>query len=291
MKRPHQLYLSILAIFAVLYTPLSDAESSVWVVEKGDFKLYLGGTLHLLSAEDFPLPEEYDRAYSQSSTLVFEADISQAQTTQGQAKAMSAMMYKDGRTLDSVLQPDTYAQLETYLLSKGLPMAVLNQFTAGGISVTISALEMQTLGLTEAGVDQYFMSKAAADNKPSLYLETLEAQLQFIATLGDGHEDELISYTLADLKRMPTLLADMRTQWRHGDIAGMDASMIDELRQQFPTAYHSLMVERNHAWMPQIEHMMQNSEIEFILVGAAHLAGKDGLIRLLLDKDYKVWQF
>lgn len=285
----HEKYQYLLkALFLIFFSVSAQAETSVWLVEKGDSKFYLGGTLHLLSASDFPLPAEYDQAYSESETLVFEADITQASSLEGQAMAMSAMMYKDGRTLQSVLKPKTYQQLEAYLQPKGMPMIIFNQFTAGGMSVTISALEMQALGYTQGGVDQYFINKAQVDGKPQLFLERLEEQLAFIASLGEGQEDEIIEYSLDEIKRMPAMLNSMKRQWRTGDIEGLESTAIAEMRLKFPSAYQSLLVERNQNWMPQLKQMMNTKTVEFILVGAAHLAGNEGLVQQLIEQGYKV---
>lgn len=46
------------------------------------------------------------------------------------------------------------------------------------------------------------------------------------------------------------------------------------------------MVKRNLTWMPAIQKMLATPEIEFILVGAAHLAGDRGLIALLRQKGF-----
>lgn len=41
------------------------------------------------------------------------------------------------------------------------------------------------------------------------------------------------------------------------------------------------MVSRNSNWLPEIKKMLATPEVEFILVGAAHLAGDDGLLSQL----------
>jgi len=271
-----------------LSSSLVISDSSVWLIEKEGKKLYLGGTLHLLSAEDFPLPSEYDQAYKQSDTLVFEADIRAANSAQGQAMALSAMMYKDGRTLETVLQPKTYQLLAAHFESKGMPIAMLNQFTVGGVSVTISLLEMQALGYTQGGVDQYYMQRAVTDAKPMLFLEKLEEQLAFVASLGEGQEDKMIEYSLLEIERLPTVLNQMKEDWRSGDMAGLEESAVSEMRELFPAVYESLLVERNRNWMPQIVQMMQTEVTELVLVGAAHLVGEDGLLGLLEAQGYKI---
>ena len=38
------------------------AETSVWRVSNGDSELFIGGTIHVLSATDYPLPIEFEQA-------------------------------------------------------------------------------------------------------------------------------------------------------------------------------------------------------------------------------------
>jgi uncharacterized protein YbaP (TraB family) len=54
--------------------------------------------------------------------------------------------------------------------------------------------------------------------------------------------------------------------------------------------YERLVVERNRAWLPQIEALLTRPTPAFIVVGAAHLVGPDGLINTLKAKGYTVQQ-
>ena len=38
--------------------------ASIWLVRSGDNVIYLGGTVHLLRPSDYPLPDEFDEAYT-----------------------------------------------------------------------------------------------------------------------------------------------------------------------------------------------------------------------------------
>ena len=281
------LFIRFLSLFfaADLY-----AQSSVWSVEKDGNKLYLGGTMHVLSAADFPLPPEYDQAYMDSQTLVFETDLAQMNTLTTQARIMSAMMYGDGRTLSTVLSAETHQLLSQQLASRGMPIALMEGFSAGGISLMLTVLELQQLGFGLEGVDQFYHSKALADNKNLDFLESIEQQINFIRVLGEGIEEEVILHTLNDLEQLPGLMDGMRNQWRNGDLGGMEESMLAELKAEFSEVYKVLMSDRNNAWMPKIESMLQSPEIEFVLVGGAHMVGTDGLIAQLQSLGYSIEQ-
>ena len=44
-----------------------------------------------------------------------------------------------------------------------------------------------------------------------------------------------------------------------------------------PELYQRLLVERNQNWMPHVERCLTENAGCFVVVGAAHLVGKDGL--------------
>src|SRR4051812_27844848 len=51
---------------------ITTGQSSVWRVDKDGHHLYMGGTIHLLRKEDYPLPDVFEEAYRDSKKLVFE---------------------------------------------------------------------------------------------------------------------------------------------------------------------------------------------------------------------------
>jgi uncharacterized protein len=48
--------------------------------------------------------------------------------------------------------------------------------------------------------------------------------------------------------------------------------------------------DRNRRWLPQIEKLLAQGDNALVVVGAAHLVGKDGVIELLRDRGYTVEQ-
>jgi uncharacterized protein YbaP (TraB family) len=53
--------------------------------------------------------------------------------------------------------------------------------------------------------------------------------------------------------------------------------------------YQSLLVDRNRRWMPALESCLSTRRC-FIVVGAAHLVGPDGLVTMLRQRGYRVEQ-
>ncbi|MEX0963187.1 MAG: TraB/GumN family protein [Pseudohongiellaceae bacterium] len=78
--------------------------------------------------------------------------------------------------------------------------------------------------------------------------------------------------------------------WRSGDSSGLSKLFVQEMKTEAPELYDSLLYQRNLRWVPQIDQMLQDSNTEFVLVGAAHLVGEGGLLDLLAQKGYEIEQ-
>lgn len=274
----------------LLTCTMAFAASPVWKVTDGISTVYIGGTVHLLGSNDYPLPDAYNIAYKNSQKLVFETDLTQMESSSTQSLMMQKMMLPAGQTLKSILTPSTYQKLQDYMTPKGIPIEMMQGFKPAMISVTLSMMEIQKLGQAGTGVDKFYQLQAIQDKKQVGKLEEIEAQIDFIASMGKGQEDEFILYTLRDLKVLPQMLANIKKAWRIGDIAKLTELGISPLKNEFPAIYKTLMTDRNNDWMPQILDMFKDTQTEFVLVGALHLAGSDGLIAQLKSKGYSVEQ-
>ena len=267
------------------------AEASVgpvWKVSKGDHHLFVGGTIHVLSAEDYPLPSGFDQAYLASDVLVFEADISQMQTPQIQQLILDRTQYRQGQSLRADISDDTYAYLQRFSTKRGVDIQNLTQFKAGMVTIILTLNELSLLGQAGQGVDDFFHQRAVADNKPIYFLETIEQQIDFLANMGVGQQDDLLVYTLKELDNLRLELTKLKSAWRSGDPEELEAVALAPWQADFPVLYESLLVKRNQAWLPQLENMLATPEVEYVLVGALHLSGDAGVLTMLRERGYLV---
>ena len=281
-------YLILLCLMIPFHT---FAETSLWKVSKGDSELFIGGTIHVLSASDYPLPIEFEQAYKQSHTIVFETDLAAMALPETQQELLQRVMYKEGRTLKDDLSAETYKALVDYAASVGLMIESLNQFKPPMVMITLLMNELHRLGMADTGVDNFFNQKAIADGKSIGELESVQVQLDVIENMGKGHEDEMILSTIAEMKELPLIMDEMKQAWRKGDMNTLEKIGVSEMKTDFPDLYRLLLVERNNAWIPKIEVMLATPEIELVLVGALHLVADEGVITRLRSLGYKVELF
>lgn len=282
-------YATMCIALLLSFTP-ANADTSVWKVSKGDSHIYLGGTVHVLSQSDYPLPKEFDEAYAASDVVVFETDITAMSNPANAQLLMSKLQYQDGSNIRDHLSPETIRALDTHFEMRGMSLEQFANFKPSMLYMALTMIELQIIGIDAAGVDMHFASKATADNKPQLMFETPEEQIDFIANIGADDPDQMLEYTLRDLANLQSMMDSLLDAWREGDSKSLDDQMIDLMAEDYPQMYQTLLVKRNNNWLPQLTSFFKTDEIEFVMVGAAHLVGEVGLLELLREAGYSVEQ-
>ncbi|PRO72506.1 TraB/GumN family protein [Alteromonas alba] len=262
--------------------------ASVWQVSKAGNTVYIGGTLHILSPEDFPLPNAYGIAYNQADKLVFETDIAGLNSPRFQQDSRARLTYGDGTQLKDVLSNETYQALKAHLTARQMDITSMANYTPALISITLSFAELRLLGLTSQGVDEFYYFKAMTDGKALDWFESPQQQLEFIAALGGADEDQMIRYALDDVKQLPQALGELKKYWQSGDMEALYQSQGKSFNDDFPEIYQQLLVQRNENWLPAIEEMLTSAQTEFVLVGTMHLSGPDSVLDMLIKRGYSV---
>lgn len=270
---------------------ITHAKSSVWKASKDNKHLFLGGTVHMISEDDYPLPCEFEAAYSVSDKLFFETDIASLENPEVAMNLIKKGTYSYGDSLDKKLTPNTLAALKKYISSLGLPSEGFMKYKPGLLLSYITVIELNRMGIKSEGVDQYFSKLALRDNKPVSYFEKPEEQIEFLTNIGVGNEESFIQYLVENAGQLENQFLGMRETWRNGEIEALaDFSEIDLLRENFPKVFASLIEKRNQNWLAQIDALIKTPDIEYVLVGALHMAEEEGLLAQLESKGYQIDQ-
>lgn len=277
-----------LLVFGVMVATVANA-ASVFKVSKGDDVVYIGGTFHLLTQQDYPLPEAYNKAYKASDELFFETDIAELSNPATMQKMMAIMVYQDGNTLKTGLDEKTFARVEEYLTSKKLSVNQFLPLNPTGFMLTVTILEYQMRGFTAEGVDKFYYDKALADDKKVSWFETLDEQLAIMDSFDNGDPNGLINYSLDQMGEIDGLITDLHQSWRSGDMETLN-KLGNENMGDYPEIYDAMLTNRNNKWMNDIVKMFGDDNTEFVLVGALHLPGKVGVLTQLEKLGYKVEQ-
>jgi uncharacterized protein YbaP (TraB family) len=128
-------------------------------------------------------------------------------------------------------------------------------------------------------------------NKDIIELETLEFQVGLLSSF----PDELIIKSLQEeLDNIPTQedVQELFDAWANGDAEKMETLAFEGLADEPELApyYEKMFDERNFNMAQKIEDFLADDEIYFVVVGAGHLVGENGLINLLSEAGYDVEQ-
>lgn len=267
----------------------ASAQTSLYEIAKGDQKIYLGGTIHVLRKSDYPLPPEFEQAYQAANILVLETDMKKANSPEFGQQMAQAFRYGGSKKLSGDLQPELWNELRAFADKRQFPIEQMNIYKAMYVGLALSVAEMQNLGFGAGlGVDAYFYQKAISSGKTTQALETTDEVLVRLASLANMDANLVIKSTLRDLYNLESVLAKSLDYWRAGELEKLDQEMAADMRKETPQIYQQLLIARNQAWLPKIEQMFTTPELELVLVGSLHLSSQEGLLAQLQQRGYRI---
>ena len=183
------------------------------------------------------------------------ADPSMAQ------KLLAAAGYDDGRTLSQVLPPAMREKFNRILAQRGASIAQFDAYEPWFVNLSLMLGISQQMGFSpQQGLDTYLMQRAAAQGKATGGLETIETQLSVLDATPMTEQVISLKEFLDKPTEMPGMLSDLHQAWRDGDIARLDTLTREEMRSKTPETYRIVNTERNDAWVPQIQQMLDGAE-------------------------------
>lgn len=283
----------VFLLFAAVVSAAESDRGIFWQAEKAGRTVYLLGSVHLATADFYPLRPDIERAYADSDALVVEADIVAAESDMAlQQQIMLQSLYQGDRSLRDDLSPAVYKQLQSWLQQRRLPEGMFIRQRPAIAMISISMVEMQAQGLDpRLGIDRHFLKKAKRDGKPIVELEGVLQQLRLLNSL--KNPSLLLQQTLEQLEDMQNFVPKMTSAWKRGDSESLYRLIIAESLQEHPE-YHSLydilFFQRNRTMAEKIASGAPSYQSLFVIVGAGHLVGNESVIERLREQGYKVQQ-
>jgi uncharacterized protein len=268
----------------------SAANNFLWKATKGQGSLYLVGSVHLLTKDYYPLSPTLDRAFRDSDLLVEEVDMGEMISTESQLQMMMTGMLPAGQSLDKVVSPATLAAVNKRIETLGMPIEPLKRLKPWLLSLTLLTLEWQKAGFdADLGLDKHFYDLARSDARTVQGLETVAFQISRFDGMTMDEQDRLLAETLKELDTQQAAVTALADAWKAGDVPTVERLVLQDLRSD-PRVYQRMLVDRNRDWLPKLEALFARRGRAFVVVGAAHLVGPDGLLAMLRARGYTVEQ-
>ncbi len=264
-----------------------------WRISKGKQRGYLMGSIHFGKASMYPLSVTLLNAFKGSDALVVEANVVDADPGMLAQTMMSNGVYSDGTTLKTVLDADTWGKLNVTSTSLGIPVSMVEGMRPWFASMTLTALALKGIGLNESlGIDRHFLDLAKKQRKPIRELESVKQQLALLSGLSQKAQVGMLQQTLKDVGNAKVYFDTMLQSWQRGDPQALDKLFVDDMKKSpVGDELHRLMLtDRNIAMTKGVDAMLRGGCNCFVVVGAAHLGGEKGIIKLLQAKGYKAEQ-
>ncbi len=243
---------------------------------------WLFGTIHALPHPLAWRTPFVSAALDQSNRLAVE--IAALNDDAAGAKTFASLAHGPPQSPLSVkVSPALQADLDKLMQRGGLQPA---QFTH--IKTWAAALMLAQVAeagtQTKWGIDRALLRDTA---KPVTELEGMARQLSLFDSLPEADQRALLTTVVADADHASAEADKLAEEWRTGDMAGIAR----ETHRGFmanPALRQTLYVRRNQAWAAAISGELAAGIHPFVAVGAAHMAGDDGLPELLHAQGYTV---
>ncbi len=262
--------------------PADPARPLLWRISDADNRVYLLGSFHLLKKTDYPLPADIEHALADAEHVVFEVTPAELADPTVPMKMLRRALTPGDAAFGKVAPSATAAKVRAQLASLGLSAEQFDRLEPWMVSVTLVTALGQKHGYSpEHGLDRHLMARAAALGKPTAGLETLDSQLDALDATPLAEQLASIEETVAEGEDLAARLDELHAAWRGGHVAKLERLAVADMREKTPDTYRRLNVERNRAWMPQVEALLARGKGEdaLVVVGALHLLGPDGLVQ------------
>jgi uncharacterized protein YbaP (TraB family) len=241
---------------------------------------YIYGTIHIMPKKQFAISESITTALKECESLVMEVDINMDLKTKIDAAQRS--MLPNGKTIADITSAENAQKIKQFCVdslhwkeSKYVRMSRLTPFF-------LTSIILQDL-IGKSKSFEVELNKLAEKNKmTTLGLETIQMQMDLV---NDVPYEEQIKLLLEGLTTNNSEYNTMLNCYLKQDLNKLGELMNEaDLSPEFNANF---LVKRNQNWIPQISKMVQEKPI-FIAVGAGHLPGEQGVLKLLQEAGYTV---
>lgn len=262
-------------------------ETLLWKITGPGLKpSYLFGTLHLIGEDHFIWTEEMQEAFDASKELVLEVDISQLTTYATNLQRFAPM--RDGSSLNTLLSEEDYKYIYHFFEQRPKNQAFFNMGQTWCPFIHISLLYPDILTSPIKRYKSELIKKAKVKDKTIRGLSDHEAYFELLHQLPYKKQADQLVALIKDLQNDRQIIQNALPL-----LAAYQAQQVDkfyELIQKHDIGsldFNSFPIDHHRTWLPKII-AQSKKRASFYAIGARHLGGPNGLIRLLRKEGYKV---
>jgi len=259
-------------------------------------KIYLLGSIHVAPQSMYPLPKEIEDAFAASQVLNVEVDLRKDGGTldtpanqQAAAQKLFAspdVLYPAGDDLWKHLDKETAGKVRDWCKKAGAPDDIVATMRPWLVCIALMGSEFASLGLdTTSGIDEHFLKESTNSPKTVEQIETFDSQLKLFESMPEADQIANLKENLNEVDNARAILQKMFDGWLSGDEkeVGSDDSLAAD-----PATDKAFLTDRNLVMANFVEKELKSGTRAFVVVGAAHMVGDDGIVALLRKRGYTV---
>ena len=269
--------------------PAVSAASFYWeAAAPGGGKLFLLGSVHIGDGRALELDPRVESAWQRADALVVEVDTHALSPVDALDITNRYGLMPPDQTLRDLVSADTYEALRAYVKKRHFPLEAANHMRPWLLAQVVSQLEYQAAGYdAENGVDAWFLKRAG--QKPVIELESIDEQMALFASLPDALQEKLLREVLDNTDDFIAVTHAILRAWEEGDEKGLAELVLGSRDDpELATFYRRVFAERNQRMSERLVALAADGRARFVVVGAGHLIGPEGVPALLAERGFQV---
>jgi len=273
------------------------AEGLLWRASRGNTRITLFGTYHYQHRKTGAHLDRLKPMIEAAQTVYLEMSPQDQSTFRKQlAEDPSTMFITQGETLPDLLGPEDWQDFAAEMEKRQIPSVVAAKFKPlwAAMMLGVGPCEARNGAMTGAGIDKLIGDAAASLGTPNRSLEDFRAILGMLDSFPMDEQLDMIRLFFAWTGNPDDMAFTLRQRYLEQRIALIWAysrkvsleSGGDRAAQDFARFEELLLTRRNAEWIDLLTRA--TGERLFVAVGAAHLPGDSGVLRLLEQAGYSV---
>lgn len=269
----------VAACLWVLFSATAFALPAMWLAHKGDTRIWLFGSVHLLPPGVEWRSDILESALQNADAVYFEAIVDLEDPGADAREAMGKYLVPSGSRLLDLLTPEERELVAWAAKEVGAPLSGLNIFRPWVAAEVLTTFLAARQGFDfAAGVDVTLQGEVSR-NKLRAF-ETLADQFAFFDEIPDDQQIAYLLSTAKGIQTTPDALKAIVANWAAGKPEEIAENVADDLGTGGSTD-DILVHRRNARWLEELKTLLGEPGDTLVVVGAAHLAGDGSLVDLL----------
>jgi uncharacterized protein YbaP (TraB family) len=258
--------------------PEKPSPGFAWSVVGTTTTLTLVGSIHVGFDGLYPLPEPVETAFRESTTLAMELALDQEPPERVAELMIDGAQLPHGQTLHDCLSEKAWLRYQQFATRHDDQAKFFSRFRPWFVAVFLSGEQSTLAGYDpNLGLDMHFFKQRGS--RRVIGVEKAQDHVRALAELPPETQELMLLEQLDAMDSGEDELANVVRLWKAGDADGLAREMFSELdNSQYAPVYDALIVKRNERMTKQIESWLAGKERVFVVLGAGHFVGKDGII-------------